>query len=89
MKNYALQWMDSYNVDNHGGLKNIKKSYPIYEVHFSDDGWIDCLHEVKFKAKTMKQIKQKARKILEDNGRNVDVFSIYEGKKTILTEENF
>lgn len=77
-------------VCSKSGYENLKQQFPIYEIeHYDGDGWIDCCHKVDFEASNIEKAKMKVREILDQNGRIVDVFSVYKNKESILTEEDF
>lgn len=76
---------------NKRGLKSIKESFAVYEIEGWDyDGWVDCSHLVIICAKDETELNEKVQQVFENNGRNIDVFSVRNEDKTIdLTEEDF
>lgn len=81
--------IDKDGVGSISGVKNIKKCFPVDEIDVGNDGWADCSHSVEFEADNIEDAKKRVREILEENGRNIDVFSISVNGETILTEEDF
>lgn len=73
------------------GLKNIKESFAVSEVeNYDQDGWVDCCHLVIVYAKNRTELNKEVERVFEENGRNVDVFSVTNENKSInLTEEDF
>jgi hypothetical protein len=72
------------------GLRNIKENYPVIDVEDWDvDGWVDCLHEITIHATDIEDLKKKVQEDIDNNGRIVEVFSVYDQNgKEILTEED-
>jgi hypothetical protein len=86
---YRLCWMDAYNLANWGGIEEIKKAYPVSDYSIDVDGWADCCHCYTFEASGIDEVRKKINEYLEEIGRIVDVFSVYNSNNdVVLTEED-
>lgn len=81
-KQYKLVWIDATLSDPREVFKNF-----IITSERDEDNWIEVEAWIDFES-TPADLKKNVRKTLDNAGRNIDVFSVFDDKKLVITEED-
>ena len=81
-KQYKLVWIDATLSDP----KEVFENFTVTS-EWDEFNWVEVEAWIDFKS-TPADLKKNVRKILDNSGRNIDVFSVFNDKKLIITEED-